>query len=113
VSQQDSQFFSMFSLVIGLLVAIAIVIFAIARAVGNHQQLVYERADANYAASVAERVRPFAREAVAGADNSALAIQQPSAAATASSALPVPKNGAEVFETVCKACHATGLAGAP
>jgi cytochrome c5 len=113
VSQQDSQFFSMFSLVIGLLVAVAIVIFAIARAVGNHTQLLYERADAKYEASVAERVRPLAREAIAGADNSAMAIQAPQAATPATGAMPVPKNGAELFETVCKACHGTGLAGAP
>ena len=113
MSHQDSQFFSMFSIVIGLLVAIAIVIFAISRAVGNSTQLVYERADAKYAASVEERIRPFAREAVAGADNSALAIQESQAPAQSASAMPVPKNGAELFEQVCKACHGEGIAGAP
>ena len=51
-------------------------------------------------------------EAVAGQDNSALAIKAP-AAAGAGSAAAMPKNGTELFEQTCSACHGQGIAGAP
>jgi hypothetical protein len=38
VSKQDTHFFNVFSLVIGMLVAIAVVLFAIARIVASHTQ---------------------------------------------------------------------------
>jgi cytochrome c5 len=49
---------------------------------------------------------------VAGQDNSAMAIKAPVTAGPAI-AMAVPKNGTDLFETVCKTCHGTGLAGAP
>ncbi len=112
VSKQDSQFITSFSLVIGILVAIAIMLLALARSVASRTQGVDIYEDPKYVSSVQERVAPFAREAVAGQDNSALKIQAP-AGAGPSVALAVPKNGMELFEAVCKTCHGTGLAGAP
>src|SRR5882757_4178691 len=75
VSKQDTHFFNTFSMVIGLLIVVALMIFALARLVGDRTQLRDEYADPGYAASTEERVRPFAREAVAGKDNSALKIE--------------------------------------
>ena len=50
--------------------------------------------------------------AVAGQDNSALAIKAaPSAAAAPAAA--TPKNGEEALQAVCSSCHAQGIAGAP
>lgn len=112
MSKQDSQFINVFSLVIGILVAIAIVLFALARSVAARTQEVQVYEDPKYVASVETNVAPFPREAIAGQDNSALKIQAP-AGAGVNIALAVPKNGKDLFEAVCKTCHGTGLAGAP
>lgn len=112
MSNQDTHFFNTFSLVIGLLVVIAICLFALARVVAGHTQGEEVKAEAAYQQSVAQRLEPLSREAVAGQDNSALAIVENKPAA-AGSALPVPKSGTEVFDQVCSACHGQGIAGAP
>jgi len=83
VSNQDSRFINTFSLVIGLLVLVAIGLFSLARIVAAETQDrdVYEEQD--YATSVDARVKPVAREAIAGQDNSGLAIQPDNPNATA------------------------------
>jgi cytochrome c5 len=115
VSKQDTHFFNVFSLVIGLLVAIAIGIFALARVVASHTQDKQVLADAQYVKAVEERLQPVGRVAVAGQDNSALAIKADTGTAQAGSAAApaVPKSGDEVFQQTCSACHGTGIAGAP
>ena len=112
MEQQDSQFVTVFSLVIGMLVAIAIILFGLSRVVGDHTEAVEVYTDPLYAAAVRERTAPFAREAIAGHNNAALAIQAP-AGAGPSVALSVPKNGKELFMQVCSTCHGPGLVGAP
>jgi cytochrome c5 len=112
VSKQDTHFFNTFSLVIGLLVAVAIALFALARVVASETQEKQMLVEAQYVKGVDERLQPFARVAVAGQDNSALAIKAPSTAA-ATPGLAMPKDGNELFESACKSCHGAGLAGAP
>lgn len=113
MSKQDTHFINMFSLLIGLLAVFAICIFIFARAVG-HTQDEQMRSEAAYSKEVTTRIAPLSQEAVAGQDNSALAIksQAPEGAGTATVAA-VPKNGKELFEQVCSACHGQGIAGAP
>jgi cytochrome c5 len=112
VSKQDSQFFNVFSVVLGLLVAFAILVFALARYVGKHEQNAQVLKEPMLQQSVDSRVGIPARVAVAGQDNSALKIAPVSAGATAAVAV-VYKDGTEVFEGACKACHGAGIAGAP
>jgi cytochrome c5 len=112
VSKQDSQFITVFSVVIGILVTITILLLALARAVAGRTQVVDVYKDPIYLASLQRNTGPLTREAVAGQDNSAMAIQAPAGAGPAPVAA-VPKSGTELFEAVCKTCHATGLAGAP
>ena len=50
--------------------------------------------------------------AVAGQDNSALAIQ-PDDPSKAVAAQPLPADGAATYTAVCAACHDAGIAGAP
>jgi cytochrome c5 len=111
VSKHDTHFFNNFSMVIGGLVVVALIIFALAHITQKHTQQAQVYADPTYVASVVERTKPFARVAVAGADNSALKIEAP--AQTAAAVLAVPKDGPALYEAVCKTCHGTGLAGAP
>lgn len=47
--------------------------------------------------AIAERLRPVGQIAIGGAPGAAAA----------------PRTGEQVYQTVCSACHATGLAGAP
>lgn len=112
MSKQDSQFFNVFSVVLGLLVVFAIIIFAFARHVGKTTQSQAVQEDPLQQQSVEQRTALPARVAVAGQDNSALTIAPVSTAGGAVVAATF-KDGTEVFEGACKACHGTGLAGAP
>lgn len=113
MSKQDTHFINIFSLVIGILVAIAIAIFALARTVASRTQDIDVRAEAQYLKSVDGRIQPFAHEAVAGHDNSSLAIKADTTAAATGGSAAIPKDGAEVFQQTCSACHGQGIAGAP
>jgi cytochrome c5 len=114
VSKQDTHFFNVFSMVIGLLVAIAIALFALARIVASQTQDKQVVEDASYVKNVEQRVEPFAQEAVAGQDNTAMAIKADASTAQAGSAAPeLPKTGEALFQQTCSACHGAGIAGAP
>jgi cytochrome c5 len=112
VSRQDTHFVNVFSMVIGLLVAVAIALFALARIVASHTQEQQVLSEADYAKNVALRLASPSQEAIAGHDNSAMAIKAPATAA-AGSAVAIPKNGTELFEQTCSACHGQGIGGAP
>ena len=113
MSKQDTHFIDVFSLVIGLLVIVAILLFALARVVARDTQGQAVYAEPDYLTSVADRLRPFSREAIAGQNNAALAIVETKPAGQAGTALPIPKNGMQAFEQVCSTCHGQGIAGAP
>jgi cytochrome c5 len=117
VSKQDTHFFNVFSMVIGLLIVIAIGIFALARVVASETQDKQVLAESSYLKNVAGRLPPAGQDAVAGQDNSALAIKSDAGAAgaggSASAGPPLPKSGDELFQQVCSACHGAGVAGAP
>ena len=66
MSKQDTHFFNVFSLVIGILVAVALALFAFARVVASKTQEKQMLVDAQYLKGVTERIQPFARVAVAG-----------------------------------------------
>jgi cytochrome c5 len=110
MSKQDSHFFNNFSLVLGILFAVTLGLFAFARHVGAEHQGKQVTVDPRYLESVEQRLQPVARVAVAGQDNSALKIE------SAGPALPMaalPADGAAAYETACAACHGAGIAGAP
>jgi cytochrome c5 len=112
VSKQDTHFFNTFSLVIGLLVVVALGLFALARSVASETQEKQMLVESEYLKGVSERIEPFARVAVAGQDNSALKIEASTPAGSAAGPAP-PKNGDELYEQACKACHGAGIGGAP
>jgi len=108
--QSDTHFFNSFSVVLGILIVFAICLFAAARVIG-HKQLQDQLSDPLRVAAVESNIAPFAHEAVAGKDNSALlAMNQPKSDAPAAD---VPKSGEEAFKQVCSGCHALGINGAP
>jgi cytochrome c5 len=96
---------------------IAIGIFALARVVASETQDKQVLEEKSYLKSVESHLQPVAKEAVAGADNTALAIKPDAgsagAAGSASGGPAAPKSGEETFTQVCSACHGAGIAGAP
>ena len=98
-------------MVLGLLVAFAIVLFAVARSMGADSQGAAVLLEPLHLADVQKNIAPFAQVAIAGKDNSALAAL--SSPAGAGPAVNVPTTGEQAFTQVCSACHTTGINGAP
>jgi cytochrome c5 len=106
----DTHFFNSFSLVLGVLILFAIVLFGVARSIGADTQGQGVLLDPLHQKEVQANIAPFARVAIAGKDNSALAVVT---APAAGAAADVPTTGEQAFTKVCSACHATGVNGAP
>ncbi len=117
MAKPDRHFINVFSAVIGVLVAVALVLLGISRAVDSGPKGARDTQDKLMQASAHERIKPFGQVAVAGEDNSALAIQAKAvpivAGAPAAGAAELPTDGKSVFDVACSACHGTGIAGAP
>jgi len=107
----DRHFFNAFSLVLGFLIIFAIILFAVSRTIGVDSQSKYVQLDPMHLKEVDQNTAPFAHVAVAGHDNSALAVL--TAAKSNSPAASVPATGEQAFAQVCTACHSTGINGAP
>jgi cytochrome c5 len=104
----DTHFFNSFSLVLGILIVFAIILFGVARSIGAATQGRDVLLDPLNTKQVQQNIAPFAKEAVAGKDNSALSI-----AVAPATAADVPTTGEAAFTKVCSACHTSGVNGAP
>jgi cytochrome c5 len=117
MAKPDRHFINVFSAVIGILVAIALVLIGISRLVDSGPKGARDTGDPLMQASAHERIKPFGQVAVAGADNSGLAIPATAVpvagGAPAGDAASMPTDGKSVFDVACSACHGTGIAGAP
>jgi len=107
----DSQFFNSFSMVLGILIFFAILLFAVARSIGADTQGRNVLEDPLAMEKVKKNTEPFAHVAISGHDNSALAALTAPAAAGPSASIPATPDAA--FQAVCSACHSTGVNGAP
>ena len=114
MAKHDRHFVNVFSAVLGILIAIALVLIGISRTVDSGPKGARDTADPLMQAKAHERIKPFGQVAVAGEDNSALAFVAPvTPPATAGAGAALPTDGKSVYETACVACHGSGLAGAP
>jgi cytochrome c5 len=107
----DTQFFNSFSVVLGILILFAIILFGVARSMGADTQGEAVLLEPMHLKDVRDNIAPFAHVAIAGKDNSALTVA--TAPAGAGSAADVPTTGEQAFTKVCSACHGTGINGAP
>ena len=108
---RDQKFFDMYSLIIGVLVAVAIGIYILSAKMSESTQDVYTRGKAEYQAAVVERIAPVGQVYLPGEE------QQADAPVVEAAAEPEPvataMTGPQVYNTACLACHATGVGGAP
>ena len=108
---RDQNFFDRYSLVIGVLAAIALAILVLAMKMSDLTQGVYTRDTAEYRASLEERIKPVGQIYLPGDELQASApvvetLAEPEPVATAMS-------GPQVYNSACLACHGAGVAGAP
>lgn len=106
---------NVFSAVLGILIAIALVLIGISRMVDSGPKGARDTGDPLMQASAQERIKPFAQVAVSGEDNAAKEIQKTSVAIAAAPALDPskPMDGKTVFQNSCNACHGSGLLNSP
>ena len=108
---EDTRFWNHFLMVTIALHVILISFFVLARSVGAMQDEA-KAIGPSVLAAVDERIRPPARVAVSG---EAPPPEEIASAGSAPVAAPATTelSGEQVFDTVCTACHAAGIAGAP
>jgi cytochrome c5 len=105
VAKPDRHFMNVFSAVLGILIAIALLLIGVSRLVDSGPKGARDVEDPLMQAEAHERIKPFGQVAVAGADNSAVAIQ--------AAAAPAGEAPAVAAAPVCAVCHGAGIAGAP
>jgi cytochrome c5 len=104
----DKHFFNSFSLVLGALIALAVVLFVFSRMIGRATQGQEVLLEPMRLKEVQQNIAPFGHVAIAGHDNSALAAPKGN-----TTAADLPTTGEQAFTKVCSACHALGINGAP
>jgi cytochrome c5 len=120
MAKPDRHFINVFSAVLGVLIAIALLLIGVSRFVDRGPKGARDTTDPLMQAEAHERIAPFGQVAVAGQDNSGLAIVTPPIPPSAAPAggagtadAGQPASGKSVYESACITCHGSGLAGAP
>ena len=108
---RDQKFFDMYSLVIGVLAAVALAILVLAMKMSDRTQGVYTRDAAEYQAAIAKSIAPVGKVYLPGEE------QDASGPVVEAGAEPEPvaaaMTGPQVYNSACNACHGLGVAGAP
>ncbi len=108
---RDQKFFDLYSLVVGVLAAVALAILVLAMKMSDLTQGVYTRDTAEYQARVAERIRPVGQVYMPGEETQAMAPTVKTAVEP--KPVAVPLTGPQVYNEACLACHGAGIGGAP
>jgi cytochrome c5 len=108
---RDQKFFDMYSLVIGVIAAVALGFFVLAMKMSDLTQGVYTRDTAEFKAAVGERIRPVGQVYLPGEERQATAPKVETTAEPEPVAATL--TGPQVYNAACNACHGTGAGGAP
>ncbi len=109
MSTQDQNFFNIFIVVIGALIAVTLVLVVVARIIASNTQLAWIKAEPENVALVDERLRPVGRVRLPGEGPGTLQLAVAAVAAPVAAKL----TGEQVYNTACFACHGPGVGGAP
>jgi cytochrome c5 len=109
--KRDQKFFDLYSLVIGILAAVALGFFVLAMWVSERTQEAYIRSSDEFLTETTERIKPFGEVYLPGDDLSAAGPQVVEAAAPEPVAATM--TGPQVYNEACIACHGSGIGGAP
>jgi cytochrome c5 len=101
----------MYSLVIGVLAIIALLIFVGSMKLSDLTQGIYTANTAEYKDAVQERIRPFGQVYMPGEETAAAAPQV--AEAPAAEPVETVLSGPQVYNEACLMCHGSGIGGAP
>lgn len=108
---RDQKFFDMYSLVIGGLAAVALVILVIALRISDVKQGEFTRDSVEYQRAVNDRIRPVGGVYMPGeADDAEAPVVQ---AAAEPEPVAAEMTGPQVYNDACIACHGNGVGGAP
>lgn len=102
----DKRFLDMFSITIGLLIGLAVVLLTLSVFIGRETQTTAQ--DAAYQEALLERIGPVGRVAVTGA-----VFEEETAPVAVSEPVVEVLTGPQVYNAICGSCHGTGVAGAP
>ncbi len=108
---RDQKFFDMYSLVIGVLAIIALLIFVGTMKISDSTQGVYTADSEEYRAKIAENIRPFGRVYMPGEEFAAGEPVVPEAEQP--EPVETTMSGPQVYNDACLVCHGAGLGGAP
>ena len=108
---RDQKFFDMYSLVIGVLAAVALVIFVLTMKMSELTQEVFVRDTAEYEAALLERIKPVGQVYRPGDE---IHVSQPTVeVAPEPEPVATVMSGPQVYNAACVACHGAGIGGAP
>jgi len=110
LSGQDNKIVDLILLTVGILIAIAVVIFVIARNMGNETMSQMQMNDPEIQAAINERIEPFGQLVL---DGETVADEVEVARVVEAEAAPAMLTGPQVYNVACMACHGGGIAGAP
>ncbi len=101
----------MYSIVIGILAAVALAILILSMKMTDLTQGVYTRDSDEYQDAVAERIRPVGQVYLPGEEHesSSPTVETPAEPEPVATAM----SGPQVYNSACLACHGAGIGGAP
>ena len=108
MSSSDQKIFDLIILTIGVLIGVAVVIFIIARDLGNENMARMQLNDPAYQEAVVARIEPFGQLTL---DGEAVAEDPELARVNAAEAAPALLTGPQVYNAACLACHGGGIGG--
>ena len=108
--KEDRVFMRQFSGVIAAFVVLTIVLIFVARGMQPEKE---EDADSRKAVLAEQRIAPIGAVRAGDAGAEALAEAQAAAAAAAPAAEDMVVDGPAVYNSLCNACHESGVSGAP
>jgi len=109
--KRDQKFFDMYSLVIGVLAIIALLIFVGSMKLSDVTQGIYTANTAEYQEAVRDRIKPMGQVLMPGEE---LTAGEPQVAeAPTPEPVATVMSGPQVYNEACLMCHGSGIGGAP